>query len=220
MSIADKILEFYKQLDYPEFLPEGVEIMDPYRDKEAMDCCTLFYKKYYNDNSKRVLLLGINPGRFGGGITGIPFTDPVKLYEICEIPNKFDKRVELSSTFIYDMINYLGGPELFYSRFYISAVSPIGFVKNGKNLNYYDDRKLQKMWEPFMVDALKEQLDFCNSSEVFSIGMGKNVQFLNILNKKYNLFGKITSLPHPRWVMQYRLKRKQEFMEVYRDKLG
>ena len=118
------------------------------------------------------------------------------------------------------MINYMEGPELFYSRFYISAVSPIGFVKNGKNLNYYDDTQLQEMWEPFMVDALKQQLDFCDNSDVFSIGMGKNIQFLNTLNKKYNLFGKITALPHPRWVMQYRLKRKQEFIDEYGVKLN
>ncbi len=220
MSIAEKILTFYKQLDYPEFLPEGVEVMDPYRETEAMNYCTLFYNKYYNDNNKRVLLLGINPGRFGGGITGIPFTDPAKLENICKIPNTFDKREELSSTFIYDMINYLGGPEMFYSRFYISAVSPIGFVKNGKNLNYYEDTKLKEKWEPFMVDALKQQLDFCDNTEVFSIGMGKNIQFLNTLNKKHKLFGNITALPHPRWVMQYRLKRKQEFIDEYGDKLN
>jgi hypothetical protein len=165
------------------------------------------------------LLLGINPGRFGGGITGIPFTDPVKLYEICEIPNKFDKRVELSSTFIYDMIASFGGPELFYGKYYFSAVSPIGFVKNGKNLNYYDDRELQDAWESFMVNSLRVQLDFCDNDEVYSIGMGKNVQFLNDLNKKYKLFGKINALPHPRWIMQYRLKRKQEFIDEYRDKL-
>jgi len=219
MSIADKILTFYKQLDYPEFLPEGVKIMDPYREKEVMDYCTLFYKKYYNDDVKRKLLLGINPGRFGGGITGIPFTDPEKLDEVCGIPNSFEKKTELSSGFIYEMIAALGGPDWFYGRYYFSAVSPIGFVKNGKNLNYYDDKELQVEWESFMVNSLKQQLEFCDNVVVYSIGIGKNLQFLNTLNKKYNLFGKIQALPHPRWIMQYRLKRKQEFIDEYRDKL-
>ena len=70
-----------------------------------------------------------------------------------------------------------------------------------------------------MVDSLRQQLVFCDNDEVFSIGMGKNVQFLNTLNEKYKLFGKINALPHPRWIMQYRLKRKQEFIAEYRNKL-
>ncbi len=39
----------------------------------------------------RYLILGINPGRFGGGITGIPFTDPIRLQNICGIENDFQK---------------------------------------------------------------------------------------------------------------------------------
>ncbi len=219
MSIADKILIFYKELDLPGFLPEGVVAMNPYQDKYAMECCTAFYTKYYNDHSVRKLLLGINPGRFGGGVTGIPFTDPIKLEEDCGIPNSFDKKSELSSTFIYDMIRSFGGPEPFYKRYYFSAVSPIGFIKNGKNLNYYNIRELQEAWEPFMVNALRRQLVFCDNNEVFSIGMGRNVHYLTALNKKYKLFGKVTALPHPRWVMQYRLKRKDEFIRMYINEL-
>ncbi len=220
MSIADKILIFYRELDLPDYLPEGVTAMNPYRDMHAMKFCTAFYKKYYNDDLTRKLLLGINPGRFGGGITGIPFTDPVKLEEVCGIPNSFEKKSELSSTFIYEIIRSFGGPEPFYKRYYFSAVSPIGFLKNGKNLNYYDIRELQDAWEPFMVSALRRQMDFCDNNEVFSVGKGRNVQYLTALNKKYNLFGKVTALPHPRWVMQYRLKRKEEFIEMYRKLLG
>ena len=71
MSIADKILIFYSELDLPDFLPEGVSAMNPYLDANTMECCTTFYTKFYNDDIKRKLLLGINPGRFGGGITGV-----------------------------------------------------------------------------------------------------------------------------------------------------
>ena len=88
-----------------------------------------FYTKYYSDNNKRILLLGINPGRFGGGVTGIPFTDPVRLEKVCGIKNDFQKKQELSSVFIYEMIEAYGGAEKFYKQFYISAVSPLGFVK-------------------------------------------------------------------------------------------
>ena len=54
----------------------------------------------------------------------------------------------------------------------------------------------------------------------FSIGMGKNIEYLNRLNKKYNLVDELIALPHPRWVMQYRLKRINEFLEEYKARLG
>ena len=52
------------------------------------------------------------------------------------------------------------------------------------------------------------------------MGMGQNFKYLQVLNKKYQLFDKIESLPHPRWIMQYRLKRKQEFIHEYIDKIS
>jgi hypothetical protein len=47
-----------------------------------MKICSSFYQKYYADNKKRSLIIGINPGRFGAGVTGIPFTDPIRLKRI------------------------------------------------------------------------------------------------------------------------------------------
>jgi len=52
-------------------LPQEIEVMNPFKDKATMQICTQFYKKYYSDNNKRRMIIGINPGRFGGGITGI-----------------------------------------------------------------------------------------------------------------------------------------------------
>jgi hypothetical protein len=42
------------------------------------------------------------------------------------------------------VINAYGGPAVFYKRFFIGSVCPLGFVKNGKNINYYDDKELQQ----------------------------------------------------------------------------
>ncbi len=64
--------------------PRGVEVLNPYLDDEVMKLCKIFYDKYYNDDRGRVFIVGINPGRFGAGITGIPFTDPVVLEKIVE----------------------------------------------------------------------------------------------------------------------------------------
>jgi len=129
MSFASKILDFYSSLEIKEKLPAGVEILNPYQSKEVMKVCTTFYQKYYNDNKGLVMILGINPGRFGAGITGIPFTDPVRLEKNCGIKNNFEKRGELSSDFIYRLIGKMGGPDHFYRHFYIGAVSPLGFKR-------------------------------------------------------------------------------------------
>jgi len=77
------------------------------------------------------------------GITGIPFTDPVKL-EVLGIANDFQKKRELSSDFVYQMITAFGGANKFYQTFYISAISPLGFTKDEKNLNYYDVKRLTR----------------------------------------------------------------------------
>src|SRR5689334_21736260 len=132
MNFADHVLKFYKNIRIEECVPKDVEVMNPYQDKNAFMFCEKFYKKYYSDNNERTLIIGINPGRFGGGLTGVPFTDPIKLEENCGIVNDLQKKVELSADFIYRMINAYGGPEKFYKDFYITAVSPLGFTKDGK----------------------------------------------------------------------------------------
>ena len=216
MPLSGKILSFLKNLDLAVMLPTGVEIMNPFKEKAPFDLCKKFYEKYYPDNNQRHLILGINPGRFGGGITGIPFTDPVRLQNICGIENNFQKKQELSSVFIYEMINAFGGPETFYAKFYISAISPLGFIKNNKNLNYYDDRALENSIKDFVVECIKRQLEFGISHDVaFCLGEGKNFVYLTKLNSEMNFFKKIVALPHPRFIMQYKLKRKSEYIERY-----
>lgn len=195
--------------------------MNPYKDVKALQVATDFYQKYYADQKERTVLFGINPGRFGGGVTGVPFTDPIRLEQDCGIVNPFDKKPELSSGFIYEMITAFGGPKAFYQRFYISAISPLGFVKAGKNLNYYDIENWKGLFEEYAVQRIREQLHFPLGRKVaFSIGQGENLKFLTRLNQKYELFDEIQMLPHPRWVMQYRLKQKARFIDQYLQTLS
>jgi hypothetical protein len=115
-TFADKVIAFNKALHFEGRLPEGIRIMNPFRENEfALPISTTFYKKYYNDNNVRHLILGINPGRFGAGVTGVPFTDTKRLQSECHIPFKGKETHEPSSVFIYEMINAYGGPEAFYS---------------------------------------------------------------------------------------------------------
>jgi len=218
---SKKILAFYNNLKIPEGLPDGVGVLNPFTNDKVLKFNALFYQKYYTDNLKRTYLIGINPGRFGAGVTGIPFTDPIRLQEVLGIENDLDKKPELSSKFIFDLIDNIGSPELFFRSFHFTSVSPLGFVKNGKNLNYYDQKDLQDHLEPFMVNALWQQIKTIDTNRdiAFCLGQGKNFKYLEKLNRKHGFFDRVEPLPHPRWVMQYRLKRKDEFIALYGEKL-
>lgn len=222
MTFAEHVLKFYKSLDLSTHkLPEGVEVLNPYEDKVAFALTKKFFEKFYNDNQPRKIIIGINPGRFGGGMTGIPFTDPIRLESPCGIPNDLSKKPELSSDFIYKMIEAYGGPERFYGKYFISSVSPLGFTKDGKNLNYYDIKELQLSLSDFIIQSIQTQLKFGISTDVaFCLGEGQNYKFLSALNKAYQLFGEIVPLPHPRFIMQYRRKRLDEFIDIYIKALG
>ncbi len=213
---ASRLIDYYRQLQPPTGLPSHVQAMNPYAHSNTLKIASAFYHTYYNDDKERIICFGINPGRFGAGVTGVPFTDPIRLAEVCGIENEFERHAELSSKFIYDMIDAYGGPKRFYSRFYISAVSPLGYVSEGLNLNYYDIKGFRKLFESYAVSEIKKQFPLGISSKTaFSIGKGQNIKFLNWLNEKHQLFDEIIPLPHPRWVMQYRLKRKEEFIQEY-----
>lgn len=219
-TTADRILSFYSSLTISSNLPEGVEVMNPYKDKLTFQLCSDFYRKYYSDNHSRTMLLGINPGRFGGGITGIPFTDPVKLEKICGIPNNLPRKTELSADFIYRMIDVYGGPQKFYSHFYIGAISPLGFTKDGRNLNYYDIKELGTAVYPFIISSLKSQISLGMNKEIcFCLGEGQNFKFLTALNRDLSLFRNVIPLSHPRYIMQYKRKRINEYVDDYVEKL-
>ena len=102
MTFADQVLSFYRDLEIKAPLPEGVVALNPYRDDESFSYCTKFYKKFFDDGDERTVILGINPGRHGGGITGIPFTDPVKLDQCCHIPNSLEKTRAFGRLHLYD----------------------------------------------------------------------------------------------------------------------
>ncbi|MDX2048052.1 MAG: DUF4918 family protein [Chitinophagaceae bacterium] len=213
---ADAILHFLSGLQ-PDFkLPAGVEIMNPFADEKTFSIVNRFYNKFYKDRSPRCMIFGINPGRFGGGITGIPFTDPHKLKAYCGIDHGFKNVKELSADFVYAVVNEFGGAEKFYHKFFITAICPLGFTLNGRNMNYYDDKKLVKATGPFIIKSIEQQLNTIASYKVcFCLGEGTNYKYFSGLNEKFHFFDKIIPLPHPRWIMQYRRKKMEEYVQLY-----
>lgn len=218
---AASILSFLKELRISEKLPKGIEVLDPYKNEQVLELCSQFYYKYYNDSRPRTLLLGINPGRFGSGTTGVSFTDPIKLEKYCGIKNDLPKKPELSADFIYAMIEAFGGPELFYSKYFVSAVSPLGFTSKGKNINYYDVPALEKAVTPFMVESINKMIAMGMSvTKVYCIGGDKNLKALTRMNDQHKWFGEIIPLPHPRFIMQYRRKKLQDYIDLYLMRLA
>lgn len=216
MTFASAVLSFYQSLELKVRLPKGVDLLNPYQHEPVKTYCKQFYNSYYQDSNPRTLILGINPGRLGAGLTGIGFTDPVQLTNACGIENSLPQKAELSSTFVYKMIDHYGGPTTFYQNFFLSAVCPLGFAQGGKNLNYYDLPALQQAVEPFIIESLKAQLKLgINATICFCLGEGKNFAYLKALNDKYGFFTNIIALPHPRFVMQYKRKQLNDYIDLY-----
>jgi hypothetical protein len=218
---AAAILHFYRNLRPHMALGDGIGIMNPYKDTYALAIVQQFYHKYYSDDQPRAFIFGINPGRHGAGVTGVPFTDPIRMAEDCGIPNDWKKQAELSSEFVYTVIDAFGGPAAFYGRYHFTALSPLGFVRDGKNLNYYDDKGLIKALEPFMLRCIRRQLETMSvESTCFCLGEGENYKYFSRINERYGFFAEIIPLPHPRWVMQYRRKQVRDYVGLYVNKLN
>ncbi len=219
-TFAHRAIQFHSRLNLN--LPDdGIEVLNPFKNHRVRELIGVFFMKYFSDTFPRTFIFGINPGRFGAGITGISFTDPVNLEEKCGIENDFDKRHELSSQFIYKVVEAFGGAEKFYRSFFMTAISPLGFVKNGKNINYYDDKKLQESVAPFIRDSMIEQVQLgARRRCAICVGGGKNFKYMNKINETLNLFDRIIPLDHPRFVMQYRRKAMDQYVNKYLEALN
>ncbi len=213
--LSEQLIRFYQALNPPK-IPRGFGLLHPQPSPEVMEAVKQFFNKFYADNRPRKLMLGINPGRFGAGITGINFTAPRQLKEECGIDHPWGNSSELSAEFIYEMINAYGGSQKFYGDFFIGAVSPLGYIKDGKNINYYDDKRLQKTVTPFIIETIRQQLKMgLNNDICYCIGGEKNYKFLASLNEKHKFFSAIIPLAHPRFIMQYRRKKMDAYVKEY-----
>ena len=132
-TFADKVIAFNRNLNYTGDLPEGFRVMNPFLDNpETMEVMQAFYHKFYRDNRQRRFIVGINPGRNGAGETGIPFTDTKRLEGACGIIMKSVHTHEVSSVFVYDMIEAYGGVVQFYRDFYINSPFPLAIIRQSK----------------------------------------------------------------------------------------
>ena len=220
-NFGDNVIDFNRNLIFSEALPEGFQVINPYMDNpETMDVMIQFYNKFYADSEKRKFIVGINPSRHGAGVTGVPFTDTKRLKTICGIKMESAHTHEISSVFMYDMIQQFGGATAFYKQFYINSPFPLAIVRKTKegnwlNANYYDDSNLFEMVKDFMILTLRNHICLgLDTSEVYVLGK-KNALFIQKLNKEAHLFDHLKVLEHPRYIQQYKSKKKQFYIDKY-----
>ena len=228
-NIAERVLAlFERELDEVKVrahgVPEDIGILDPFHGDHASEVrriVTDFHRQYYSDNKPRKLMLGINPGRLGAGSTGLSFTDTKRCESDLGIRVEGVRTHEPSSDFFYRMIRAYGGPQAFYSDVFVSSVVPLGFTirndsGNDVNINYYDRKDLQESLQDYIERWLRSltAIGF-RSDAVYCIGTGKNMKFLQALNKEKKLFARIIPLEHPRYVMQYKAKSLDLYVEKY-----
>ena len=220
MSFAEKSIKYFNGLSSPRIWLKGVELINPYKSDEVKSIVQNFYNKFYNDSNNRIYVFGINPGRFGGGLTGISFTDPVALRESCKINNRLGERKELSSKFIYSVVDEFGGTQKFFSKVFLTALFPFAITKDGKNYNYYDDKSLAEKLKPKIIETIKSQIEF-GARRDFVILLGKkNAGYFSNLNSEHKFFKEIIVLEHPRYIMQYRLKKINYYIKKYIDAIN
>ncbi len=193
-TFADKIINFNNNLKYSGKLPEGISVLNPFiNNPETIIVMQQFYNKYYNDNKERKFIIGINPSRHGAGVTGVPFTDTKRLDNICGIMMTSAHTHEVSSVFMYDMIEEYGGVNKFYRNYYINSPFPLAIVRDagdGKflNANYYDFEELFLCVEEFMIESLKKHIEIgLNTDEVYILGK-KNAEYIKRINDKVKIF--------------------------------
>ena len=222
MTKADRILAFYNALEFDRsYLDEDLDVLNPFEEasSEQEQALYRFYRKFYSDNKPRKLILGINPGRLGAGATGIPFTDTKRLIE-CGIPFESFSTHEPSSVFVYEAIDAFGGPKKFYDQFFIGSVCPLGFVirknENWVNFNYYDRASFSNALAPYLLEQIQKQIELAGKNErIIVFGTGKNLKFLEKLNKEYHFTPELVPLEHPRYVMQYKYKQREQYITKY-----
>lgn len=214
-TFADRAIAYYNALKAPANLPPGIGVMNPYQQPPVRQIVGEFYAKFYNDTNPRVFVLGINPGRFGAGVTGISFTTPQNLRRYCGIENDLRDTPELSSRFIYQVVDAFGGASRFYAQFFLTSLFPLALTKDAKNYNFYDDRATTDALWPTITETVRTQTHFGHDRRAAVCLGRKNETYLRRLNEQQDFFDRIITLDHPRYILQYKSKDAPLYLERY-----
>jgi hypothetical protein len=214
-SIVPDILNFLRDLErgrYRRVLrrlqSEGISIITDFSD--AREWMERFYDRYVVPYEPQIVICGINPGRFGSGRCGVPFLDFRALNELIGDTGREDS--EKSARFFYAVVKHFG-PELFYSTFYVTNVSWLGFTKDGRNINYY---RLPEDIQAVILDQFVYEMDLVNPTHIISTGREVERTLASL-----KASGRIRAdvglrLRHPRWcgIDRNRAAGLREYVEL------
>lgn len=220
-AFSEKVIQFNEHLSFGDPLPSRFKVLNPFLNlPETLPVMKQFYEQFYNDRHQRNFIIGINPSRHGAAVTGVPFTDTKRLEQFCGIKMNTAYTHEISSVYLYDVIQQYGGVQQFYYNFYINSPFPLAIVKSTssgqwKNANYYDDASLFEALKPFIIQTMNNHFAMgLKTDKVFILGK-KNAQFLNKLNQEMKWYDQAIVLDHPRYIQQYKFKERNHYIAEY-----
>jgi len=220
-GFGKSVFDFSTYLLPPPMNGLDFTFINPFKDECVVNIQREFCSKFYKGKTKRIGIFGINPGRLGAGITGVPFTDPKNLKEFCRINSLSSEGSELSSEYIYSVIQSMGGVKSFYQKFYVGSVCPLGLLVGTHNANYYDSPALIKHLRPWIAKCMEAQINMgLRRDMVIVLGAGKNAKFFANLNDEFSFFKNVYILDHPRYIMQYKRKQLPHYREKYKELLA
>jgi hypothetical protein len=197
-SIVGDILRFYGEIEHgrlgwvkARLQSLGIRIISEFLENTRW--MNLFYRKYVEPFRPRVVICGINPGRFGSGKAGVPFLDFRALNELVGDTGRND--TEKSARFFFDVVKHFG-QKGFYSTFYVTNVSWLGFTRDGRNINYY---RLPEDIQAVILERFTYEMGLVKPTHIIATSL-EVAKTLHVLKDE----GKITAdtglrLRHPRW---------------------
>lgn len=111
---------------------EQISILPGFTDQAEL--VRSYYKKFYSKQGRRIVFCGINPGKYGAGKTGVPFIDFHGISRMLPGHDRQDK--ERTAQYMLSIIEEYE-PGEFQDAVYLTNLSWYGFLRNGKNFNYY-----------------------------------------------------------------------------------
>jgi hypothetical protein len=180
-NIIDNYFEFYKTFSdrYTVYLKSiNIGILSEFL--ENKNNIVAFHNRYIQPNSPRIVMCGINPGRRGAGITGIPFIDTLSLSKL--VPDVNNPKSEKSAKFFFSIIEEIGISE-FYRNVHVTNMSWLGFYKldSGKNVNY---NSLPVEIQNVLIDKFVEEMQLIKPDIIIPMGDIVHWELLNLERKK------------------------------------
>lgn len=187
LSFMDRLVEDGDVLR--ELERERISILPGFT--EQAELVRSYYKKFYSKPGRRIVLCGINPGKYGAGITGVPFIDFHGISRLLPGHGRQDK--ERTAQYMLSIIEEYGAGE-FQDAVYLTNLSWYGFLRNGRNLNYYI---LPRNVRHYFIESFVEEMKIVQPS--FIVPLSEEVgRTLRQMAKDGQLDYPIAErLPHP-----------------------